>query len=127
MFNTKHKLYRLSLSEYSIAIDKNVNDAFYKALLTAFQVAALEEGFNFIESNIPIDQPPLTNQVKERIGDAVLTARIRYISPFRSDDLIQSDVSRYQSDGDSIAWANHLLQALAIEGVYLVSMQPNQN
>ena len=107
------------------AVHLAMNRRFYEAILLAYQQGLADHGFQLLPrdcaSALPVSLPL---QVKLAVGDMVLAARWRHVSPMRSEELIASDLLRDLPDGDGVSWVDGLTEALAGLGFLIGAVSP---
>lgn len=109
------------LAEAASVVEREANRTYWETILDAFQHQAAVEGYEFTGE---FTETILPEDVRERLGAAVLRARARLFSPLRSATDIEEYVKRNAADGDGIAWTDTLLDALVHAGLH-ISKVPN--
>lgn len=111
------------LGDYTEQVTKAMQLGMYKVMLKALENAVAEEGLHFVAgrfaTSFGTQLPPAG---KHRLGKAMLRAKARHISPNRSWGDIDFAIEKNTSDGDTIAMAEQMLEALSGQDVTLVQM-----
>lgn len=110
-----------SIKKYALAVDQYINVDYFEKLLEAFEAGLLDRGFRFCHKGVDDDQykAHLTSSMKTELGELVLAARCRYMSPNKPLSEIRELIFEDRDDGDALAWADGFIAALEHNGLYL--------
>lgn len=110
-----------SITKYALAVDQYINVDYFGKLLEAFETGLLDRGFRFCHKGVDDDQYKvhLTSAMKTELGELVLTARWRYMSPNKPLSEIRERIVKDRDDGDALTWADGFVAALEHKGLYL--------
>lgn len=110
-----------SITKYALAVDQYMNVGMYERLLEAFETGLLERGFRFCHKSVDEDQYKVNLQspTKAELGELVMIARARYMSPAEPLSDIRERISKYRDDGDAFVWVDGFIAALEHKGLYL--------
>ncbi|PMV86685.1 hypothetical protein C1X35_18980 [Pseudomonas sp. FW306-1C-G01A] len=110
-----------SIKKYALAVDQYINVDYFENLLEAFESGLLERGFRFCHKGVDDDQYKvhLTSAMRAELGELVLIARWRYMSPNKPLSEIRERIAQDRDDGDALAWADGFIAALEHKGLYV--------
>lgn len=110
-----------SITKYALAVDQYINVDYFEKLLEAFETGLLDRGFRFCHKGVDDDQYKvhLTSAMKTELGELVLTARWRYMSPNKPLSEICERIVKDRNDGDALTWADGFIAALEHKGLYV--------
>jgi hypothetical protein len=110
-----------SITKYALSVDQYMNAGMYEKLLEAFETGLLERGFRFCHKGVDEDQYKVNLQspTKAELGELVMIARARYMSPTEPLSEIRERISKYRDDGDAFVWVDGFIAALEQKGLYL--------
>lgn len=83
---------------------------YFKHMLAAFQVAAVERGFRFAEGTEPC---VLTEEEIKHFGQVIVRARNKFISPLAVDAVAERWAETAAEDGYDAQWVRSITAALA--------------
>ncbi|MDC6536466.1 hypothetical protein LN429_15285 [Pseudomonas syringae] len=110
-----------SITKYAIAVDQYMNAGMYEKMLEVFETGLLDRGFRFCHKSADEDQYRINLQsvTKAELGELVMIARARYMSPTEPLSDIRERIYDYRSDGNAFVWVDGFIAALEQKGLYL--------
>jgi hypothetical protein len=103
------------------AVFEYANVEYFTRLLDTFEAAADEQGYRFVTGSEPA---PFPDHVREALGDAVVAARLRLISPLLSGLNMVRARQHAREDGTGDAWVTLFVKALAAQSI-VAELQPD--
>ncbi|WAT32189.1 hypothetical protein [Pseudomonas sp. GXZC] len=110
-----------SITQYASAVHSDMNVTWYEKMLEAFETELFDRGYRFCHKSADDElyKVHLKIATKMELGELVMLARARHVSPTQSVSEIRERISRLRPDGDAILWVDGILAALERKGLYL--------
>lgn len=110
-----------SITKYALAVDLYMNAAWYEKMLEAFETELFERGFRFCHKSADDDfyKVYLKTTTKIELGEIIMLARARHLSPGEPISEIRERISIHRGDGVALVWVDGFIDALEQKGLYL--------
>ena len=100
----------MNIVEQAAWVHQLANIEYFKEMLAAFQAAAIEKGFIFVEGT---EHYVLAESDLEFFGRVIMQAKLKFVHPRISDTLLERWTHESVETGEAEKWVQTLLDGLA--------------
>ena len=124
------KILDITSTYTALNVDREMNTAYFQAILRALQETVTAHGFQFVRVGNPlipggdqgekvIDADALAPEILSSMATSVNKARHVWLGPQTSDERLEIRLEMDQEGGDDHAWLMGLIRALSSQGIVL--------